>query len=146
MLAESFSYHQRALRQYESTIGKNHHRTGDVHVKVAEHYARLGRFNQAKCVQFHTMSSAPEFPLTCFRTHFDEALRIFSDRAIYKPEKARANFKKSMLLEANQKIAEAKAARDESFNAYREIMRSQAQAAEYLTEDDFDDLVAFWSR
>ena len=35
---ESFAYHDRALLQYLSTIGKNHHRTGDIYVKMAEHY------------------------------------------------------------------------------------------------------------
>jgi hypothetical protein len=39
-LDESFLYHRRALRQYEQTIGKSHHRTGDVHVRVADHLLR----------------------------------------------------------------------------------------------------------
>src|SRR5436190_18662732 len=47
---ESFSYHQRALLQYKSTIGKNHHRTGDAYIKVADHFSRLGRSEDAMYV------------------------------------------------------------------------------------------------
>jgi uncharacterized protein HemY len=47
-LDESHALHQRALRQYLSTIGRNHHRTGDLHVKVAEHYMRTGEYDKAE--------------------------------------------------------------------------------------------------
>ena len=45
---KSFDYHQLALKQYLATLGKNHHRTGDVHVKVAEHHMRLDQAEEAK--------------------------------------------------------------------------------------------------
>ena len=48
LLDESAALHRRALQQYLSTIGKNHHRTGDVHVKVAEHCIREGMMTEAK--------------------------------------------------------------------------------------------------
>lgn len=47
-LALSYDYHLRALRQYEQTIGKRHHRTADVHVKVAEHHMRTSRWDEAR--------------------------------------------------------------------------------------------------
>lgn len=47
-LDESFKYHRRALSQYENTIGRNHHRTGDVHVKVAEHLLRLKQYDDVE--------------------------------------------------------------------------------------------------
>lgn len=48
MLVESLAYHERALRQYESTIGKNHHRTGDVHVRIADHLLRDRHLEEAR--------------------------------------------------------------------------------------------------
>jgi Tetratricopeptide repeat len=42
-LDDSFSYHQRALLQYRSTVGDNHHRTAAMCYKVADHYARLNQ-------------------------------------------------------------------------------------------------------
>ena len=47
-MGQSLDYHQLALKHYLATLGKNHHRTGDVHVKVAEHYIRLGQAEEAK--------------------------------------------------------------------------------------------------
>jgi hypothetical protein len=47
---ESHELHKRALSQYLSTIGRNHHRTGDVHVKVAEHCLRAGDLTAAGLV------------------------------------------------------------------------------------------------
>lgn len=46
-LDESLEYHLRGLQQYKSTIGINHHRTGDLCVKVSDHYARLGQCDAA---------------------------------------------------------------------------------------------------
>lgn len=45
---ESFEFHQRALKQFLGTIGKNHHRTGDIRVKVAEHLLRLEKMEEAQ--------------------------------------------------------------------------------------------------
>ena len=48
LLDESLELHRRALRQYLSTIGRNHQRTGDVHVKVAEHCMRMENWDEAR--------------------------------------------------------------------------------------------------
>lgn len=48
MLDESLTYHKRALRQYENTIGKNHHRTGDVHIRIADHLLRENHLEQSR--------------------------------------------------------------------------------------------------
>lgn len=47
-LKESYDFHQRALMQYRSTIGDNHHRTADVCYKVAEHYIRFEKLEDAR--------------------------------------------------------------------------------------------------
>lgn len=46
-LDESFMMHQRCLAQYKSSIGNNHHRTGDGCVKVSDHYVRLLQYDTA---------------------------------------------------------------------------------------------------
>jgi hypothetical protein len=48
---ESLNFHNRALLQYKKfTVGKNHHRTADVCIKVADHYVRLNRYQGARFV------------------------------------------------------------------------------------------------
>jgi hypothetical protein len=48
---ESLDFHNRALLQYKKfTVGKNHHRTADVCIKVADHYVRLNRYQGARFV------------------------------------------------------------------------------------------------
>ncbi|KAF2205660.1 hypothetical protein GQ43DRAFT_269423 [Delitschia confertaspora ATCC 74209] len=123
----SFSYHQRALRQFHSTIGKTHHRTGDVHVRIARHYLRLEMLNEAK-------------------THIDDALRIFGDRAAFRPEKARATFTKSEISLAEKDIERAERLRKESIQAYFELTGQAAVSGSDPVSTDFDELVAFWSR
>ena len=50
-MEESFGLHKRALLQYKKfTVGKNHHRTADVCIKVADHYVRLNQYDNARCV------------------------------------------------------------------------------------------------
>ena len=43
----SLDYHKRALTQFTSVLGKNHHRTGDAHVKMAEHFLHSGEYQHA---------------------------------------------------------------------------------------------------
>ncbi|KAI9712292.1 MAG: hypothetical protein M1820_001505 [Bogoriella megaspora] len=126
-LDESFAYHHRALGQFLSTIGKNHHRTGDVHVRVADHFSRLKRFDEA-------------------RRHMDEALRIFQERAVYRPESIRATFRKSEILRAEGRVEEADKLRIESCLMYHDITEEALTASSELLDANFDDLVAFWSR
>jgi len=125
---ESFTYHQRALAHYETTIGKKHHRTGDVHVRVADHYLRLKIFGAAE-------------------THLDEASRIFGRNDIYRFELARTTHRKSLVLDAAGRGSEAKELREESAGMYRKLFpaRSSRDKPE-LQAEDFDEAVAFWSR
>lgn len=39
------------VEHYRNTIGKNHHRTGNVYVKVAEHYHSSEQYDQALYVE-----------------------------------------------------------------------------------------------
>ena len=44
---QGFDYHRKALKQYKSTIGNNHHRTGDANISVADHLLRLNKPKEA---------------------------------------------------------------------------------------------------
>jgi len=82
--------------------------------------------------------------LTTHRSHIDDALKIFVDRATLKPERARATFTKSEILLAAQEFDEANSLRMKCKDEYVEI--SGQVLDREPTSADFDDLVAFWSR
>ncbi|KAH7348146.1 P-loop containing nucleoside triphosphate hydrolase protein [Pyrenochaeta sp. MPI-SDFR-AT-0127] len=126
-LGESLSYHERALRQFLSTIGKNHHHTGDIHIKVGEHHLRSGNLNEAAI-------------------HFDEALRIFNEHAIFRPELTRATFWKSRLLKASGRVEEARKVKDKSVEMYFDVTLGAVQDIIEPSLADFDGIVAFWSQ
>ncbi|KAF2108477.1 hypothetical protein BDV96DRAFT_652728 [Lophiotrema nucula] len=127
MMTESLSYHERALSQFLSTIGKNHHRTGDVHVRLAGHHLWLCNFDEAG-------------------KHVDEALRIFGDRVIFLPERARALFRKGDILQAAGMATEAVRWQQESLSLYLKISGNGTVTPGSVTDANFESLVAFWSR
>ena len=47
LLDESLAFHERALDNFTATVGLSHHRTCDVSIRIADHYARLGRDKEA---------------------------------------------------------------------------------------------------
>ncbi|KAF2969761.1 hypothetical protein GQX73_g3870 [Xylaria multiplex] len=127
-LRESFAYHARALAQFEGTIGKNHHRTGDVHVKVAEHFLQQRKFQDAQ-------------------KHLQEAMRIFRDRPEYKPEKARVLYKTSQVLRATGDTESADAMLYKAERIYDEVILPDShKTAEGPMEQKMDDIITFWSR
>ncbi|KAL8731034.1 MAG: hypothetical protein Q9166_003685 [cf. Caloplaca sp. 2 TL-2023] len=124
---ESQKYHNRALAQYLSTIGQNHHRTGDLHVKVAEHHYQLQEYEEALY-------------------HLDLALKIFVPRPLLKPEKARAKFIRSLIYKDIGRLDDAVTEAEESTRLYCEIRRVRRDDIKDLTEEDFAGMIAFWSR
>lgn len=83
----------------------------------------------------------------------DHALKTYSnhntgERDTYKPEKARSMFKRSQVFRIMRKVEEA----DEELEAAALLRREVVGPVEgsrdpkSLTDDDFDDLIAFWSR
>ncbi|KAL9042200.1 MAG: hypothetical protein Q9214_003856, partial [Letrouitia sp. 1 TL-2023] len=127
---EGHSYHSRALSQYLSTIGKNHHRTGDAYMKMAEHYFSFEQYDEALL-------------------HLNQALRIFAPRAFLKPEKARALFKRSSVFKALGQPEKAVADRKESVELYYRVsseIDGVSKRSDDLADVDFDRNIAFWSR
>ncbi|MCJ1357710.1 MAG: hypothetical protein MMC33_007706 [Icmadophila ericetorum] len=80
LLDESMEFHERALLHFKETVGNNHHRTGNSCFKVGEHYVRTGK-----------VSEAIEL--------LGQACAIFDRHPCYAPEKGRALFLKSIVLD-----------------------------------------------
>lgn len=73
-------------------------------------------------------------------------MRIFVPRPFLKPEKARALYKRSLVSEALNRQEDSRIEQEESVQLYCEICHLSRANLEVLTERDFDDVVAFWSR
>jgi hypothetical protein len=84
--------------------------------------------------------------LTDCSVHIDEALRIFRERKIFRPELARATFLKSKILEACSDADEARMLQGKSFQMYAELRRGAMPGTGEPSQAEFDNLVAFWSR
>ncbi|KAI9794810.1 MAG: hypothetical protein M1816_002938 [Peltula sp. TS41687] len=127
-IEESEAYHQKALKSFQSTIGVNHHRTADVCHKVAQHLLRRGDSRNALIL-------------------IDQALKVWgADRTIYKPEIARSSFLKAKILYHLGEEKKASELLKEASTARRELKRSSKKQDGDLIEEDFDELVTFWSK
>ncbi|KAI9775352.1 MAG: hypothetical protein M1839_001268 [Geoglossum umbratile] len=126
-LKDSFDYHQRALLQYRSTIGDNHHRTADVCYKVAGHYMRFGKLEDAKKL-------------------LGQALKVFSSRSHYKHENARTGhlMGRLMALMGDEKTSEQYFG--EAYALYQVLKPDDRRTKDELSDADFEELVCFWSR
>ena len=78
--------------------------------------------------------------------HLSEALRIFGDKTVFRPEKARALYKESLRLRAMQEEEQAAQVIAHCASLYNEINPGAMKDASDLTSDDLDEAVAFWSR
>ncbi|KAJ4385402.1 hypothetical protein N0V93_009830 [Gnomoniopsis smithogilvyi] len=113
----SLSYHREALQHYKATLGNNHHRTTDLAL-------------------------------------LDHALNVYSNGNMYAPEKARATFLRSRAFRKLNETDKAEADVEEAAAQYLEIVGRDVGATEGgieklgrgLKQDDFDSLIAFWSR
>ena len=139
-MEDSFSHHQKALSAFLNILGGSHHRTGDVHVRIAGHHLRLYQFNEAMYVGL----SPPNFATNEGSEHIDSALHIFGRDEWFLPERARALFRKSAIREAMWEVAEAITCRQESLSLYAQV--TGKEASEAVTDAEFDDIVTFWSR
>jgi hypothetical protein len=65
---------------------------------------------------------------------------------VYTPEKARALFKRSKALGQLRRLDEAETDRLHSIQLYRELVLDKDGPGKDLTDDEFDDVVVFWSK
>lgn len=127
-LEESEIWHSRALEQYMKSLGPRHHRTSDVRHRVAEHCLRRGELDKAASL-------------------IDQALESWRmDTASFKPEIARTTWLKARQVKLSGNVAAAAELESKAASLRAEILPGDQRTSKHLTDEDFDDLVAFWSR
>jgi hypothetical protein len=86
-----------------------------------------------------------ESALIVYRKLLDQALKVFSGNSCYKPELARTMFKKSQLLEMVGRSDESIIACTEAISLRNSLVINERKGSD-VGEEDFNSLVAFWSR
>ena len=144
LLEESFALHQRCLLHYKSTVGSNHHRTGDGCVKVSDHSVRLLQFDSALYEQ--ERSSITEKRLIWSRSLLDQALKIYGEHKHFIPEKARAQFRRAKLLKLLDRVSDSEKDHRQAFELFRQVRPHNPKPIKELVNSDFDNAIMFWSR
>ncbi|KAI0858271.1 hypothetical protein F4860DRAFT_486771 [Xylaria cubensis] len=127
-LDEAYQEHSKALQLYIDTVGWTNQRTAEARHKVAEHLIRMQRYDEAI-------------------TMINEALKIWSyDAMVYKPELARTTFLKARLLEQLGKTQKANIAFKVVQRLRADVVPNDKRDVRSLEPQDFDCLLAFWSR
>ncbi|KAI5363849.1 putative tetratricopeptide-like helical domain superfamily [Septoria linicola] len=126
--ASSQIWHKRALKQYCSSLSKTHHRTADVRHRMAMHCLREKDHERAGAL-------------------IDQALESWR----LDPESFRHEIARTTWLKARQRAIagnppEAADLKQEATKLRAKLRPDDHRSPEELTDQDFDDLVAFWSR
>ncbi|RMJ08484.1 hypothetical protein CDV36_011905 [Fusarium kuroshium] len=124
---ESLGFHLRCLEQYKKVLGMNHHRVGDVCHRLASHYMRKALYKEAI-------------------EYLGTSLRIFKSRSYLANELSRTTFKRSQLHRLMGEDSDADELREKAYKIRKKLKPGDTVPVEKLTEEDFDNLVAFWSR
>ncbi|CZT11155.1 uncharacterized protein RCO7_05579 [Rhynchosporium graminicola] len=124
---ESFSLHQRALRQYKATIGSTHHLVGDAYYKVGEHHMRFEEYDIAKLL-------------------FEKSLSVYNDQVYYLPEISRVNWHLSKTFRILGDIDAARKCRDKAEDLYKKVVTNDTGESSELTDYEFDFPICFWSK
>ncbi|CAK1367572.1 unnamed protein product [Cercospora beticola] len=121
---ESMDYHTRAMTHYKETVGPTHHRTADMYFKVAQHKYRTGQLEEA-------------------RKLLDQAHEVYQkQKQHYSAERARVLHWKAKLVPVGEQGVKRRIAADSLRTA-----RTERGVEEGTFEDnDFDEMVVFWSR
>ena len=125
---ESEAFHRKALKQYQSTIRNRHHRTADVCHKLAQH-----------CLRRDLFGDAMDFVA--------QALKVwYVDQEKYAPEIARTTFLKAKLHFASGDEQNATALFRKAISMRCKLRPNAGEDEKSLQEEDFDEVVTFWSR
>ncbi|KAF1344239.1 hypothetical protein BDV97DRAFT_305597 [Delphinella strobiligena] len=124
---DSFSLHRRALLQYKSTLGINHHRTADLCVKVAVHHLRLRHWELARAL-------------------LKQALMIYDESDVFLPERIRVLFNQCRVYRALKKDERAATLEEDLMRLYRRLTRDDQRDFRELNDQLLDNLIVFWSR
>ncbi|KAI0115875.1 hypothetical protein GGR51DRAFT_502445 [Nemania sp. FL0031] len=125
----------KAIQNYTAVVGENYYRTAQVCLKLAECHSAEKQLGAASA-------------------YFSRAIHLFRSQPYFKPELARAYFKKSMsydALRANHGEMERNGGDEDpkamAYTLYQEVVPSPRQTGlDNLGEDDFDNLVRIFSR
>lgn len=132
---------------YKYTLGNNHHRTADTLVKVAEHHLRRGQdemalqlLEAASKIYASSSGSSSGASAASASSPSGDAETEAAATATYKPERARAGFKRAQALRALDRGERADAALRECFGLYRDVFEADLLRQEtLLTEERIDD-------
>ena len=80
------------------------------------------------------------------RELLDQALKVYGHNHDYRPEKARALYKRSCVLRLLHRVTEADDEALKSLNHYRSLCPNDTRYLDSLSHGDFDNLVVFWSK
>lgn len=78
--------------------------------------------------------------------YIKKALRIFGRRTWYRNELARSKYKFGKVNEVLGRRLEAQQAFQEAYEIRSKIVPNDTRPMQELSEEDYDDLVAFWYR
>jgi tetratricopeptide (TPR) repeat protein len=124
-LDEAFATHKKTLEHFRKILKDHHHKTADGHYKVGWHLHRLQQYQDAI-------------------KHLNSALGIYSGSSFYQNEIARTKYKLGCVLrDAGQEI-EGRKTLLEAEELRKKILGSDCRPAR--TEEDYNDLLMFWSR
>lgn len=76
----------------------------------------------------------------------EQSIKVYRDIKWYKPQAARSFFTKGRLLKAMGNIAEGNAQLTRAMELRREIVPDDLRTEDQLTDQDFDELVWYYSR
>ncbi|TGO51365.1 hypothetical protein BOTNAR_0359g00150 [Botryotinia narcissicola] len=127
LMQESRKLHEASLKQLESTLGEYHHRVADLCHKIAGH--RILENDHAEAQEY-----------------LDRALRIWGSKHWYKNQVARTSFLKGkhLLQMGSEHSHEGLLWIERARNLRSEILKDEE--SKEPTEEDYDDLIVFWSR
>ncbi|KAL4936544.1 hypothetical protein BDV06DRAFT_91444 [Aspergillus oleicola] len=126
-LAESMRVHVKVLKLWTITLGARHHKTADAMHKVGWHFHRRQEYSKAMEM-------------------FEKALDIYASHPkVYRNEIARTNYKMGCLKQDTKHYDEGTALIREAERIRQEIVPPE-EWEPAKGEEDFDNIVQFWTR
>ena len=80
------------------------------------------------------------------RVLINQALKVFSGRQQYRQELARSTYKASQVSFGSGNSSKAEAELRDAFRLRQSLVPDDDHGMDELTEEDYDNLVVFWSR
>lgn len=84
--------------------------------------------------------------LTSSRELLDRACDIYGGQSHFRPEQARATYKRASVLRQMQRYEEADIDVQAAYKLFREVSPDDTRGPEQLTVEDYDRPIMFWSK